>query len=313
METRSLGWIFAATTLAVAGSACTLASPTHIDVQQPPDTTSSDATQGTGASGGSSAASGTGGASSVCSGFTKPDLTKLTACGGGKGHCYDKTKTPAPENFTACPDATMVCVPDEILNAGGDKLKSCTSVIGPGGCIDLAILNLPPDLKSQSSALKQDVCDPGLVCAPCTDPTHNNAPTPFCQPIGVSDKACTAAPGGTAGSTTPPAPSQGCCTTNGKSNGVCIAESAIPASQKNQVIADTCSTGNVCAPAAFVAGTPTKCSADLLGTGVCIDKCFNGLMSLAGDIGLLPNQGCGATEVCIACLFLSGQGVPGCN
>ena len=310
METRRLGWIFAATTMAVAGSACTLASPTHIDVQPSPDTSSSDATQGTGSSS-SAAGSNTNGAASVCSSFTKPDITKLTACGDGKGHCYDKTKTPGADNFNACPDASTVCVPDEILNAGGNKLKSCTSVIGPGGCITLSILNLPPDLKSQSSALKQDVCDAGQVCAPCTDPTHNNAPTPFCQAIGVSDKACTSGTGDAGAAAS--APAQGCCATNGKSNGVCIAESAIPASEKNQVITDTCSTGNVCAPAAFVAGTPTKCSADLLGTGVCIDKCFNGLMSLAGDIGLLPTQGCGATEVCIACLFLSGQGVPGCN
>ena len=148
----------------------------------------------------------------------------------------------------------------------------------------------------------------------CVDPRTSGTPTPFCQPIGVHDKECGAgaASGGDGGATKPPAAAP-CCTTKGKSNGVCIAETAVPEAQRNQTKQDVCVAGSKCVPAAFVAGTPVKCSGGLLGAGVCMDKCFNDMMSLAGDIGLLSAAGCGSTEVCVPCSFVSGQGVPGCK
>ena len=49
------------------------------------------------------------------------------------------------------------------------------------------------------------------------------------------------------------------------------------------------------------------------GDGVCMDRCFDDMMSIAGGIGILGRSSCGATELCIPCDFVSGQGVPGCK
>ena len=299
------GFMGLAMLLAVAGAVgCQIASPTYITSQEapidadageasaPPSTTP-DSENAPASSGG------------TCTDFVTPDLSTLTACGGGKGHCFDRAKVVMGDQFAACPDPSMACVPDEILKAGGDKLPSCTSIIGPGGCVTTSLI--PPIQAQGGSALKQDACTAGQLCVPCTDPTHGNAPTPFCQPIGASSHACTG--GGSAGDA---GAMPACCTTHGKSNGVCIAETAIPENQRNSAIQDTCSGSDKCVPASLVQGEPTACDGGAFGGGVCIDKCFSGMLALAGDVGLLPTDGCGATEVCVACVFLSGRGVPGC-
>jgi hypothetical protein len=317
MNLRPGVWLGALVGFAV--SACTLASPTHINVEPTdPSDSSSDITNKS-PSPSASASSTPPPAAGTCSGtFTKVSTAGLTPCGGGKAHCYDKTKVPPGGFFSACPDASQVCVEDSILAAGGAKLKSCTSIIGPGGCIDLSILNVPDAEKQQATALKQDVCDSGDICAPCTDPTNNNAPTPFCQPIGVFDKPCDS---GSTSSGPPPSTTtsqaQTCCTTNGKSNGICIASSAIPEGQKGSTIKDTCTGDNQCVPASLASGKPVTCDSGLLGRGVCIDKCFSSMMGFASEIGFLSGNGCGSTEVCVPCIAASagggGTAVPGCN
>jgi hypothetical protein len=255
--------------------------------------------------------------------FVKPDLTKLTSC-GDKAHCYDKAKMDQTMAgaLIACKDASQVCVPDEVLNADGGKLKSCKVAVlngAAGGCIQLDLL---PQAKQQGgAALKQDVCDAGQACIPCTDPTNGNAPTPFCEPIGVRDAACSGGDSGgtsSSGGTTPaPAAQQACCTTNGNSNGVCIASSAIPADSQGSTIQDTCTGDNKCVPKAMVQGTPVTCDGGFLGNGVCLDKCFSGSLGFAGDIGILSQDKCGSTELCVPCKLASLQGgstpIPGCN
>lgn len=94
---------------------------------------------------------------------------------------------------------------------------------------------------------------------------------------------------------------------------VCISETAVPEGQRDQTKQDVCTTGTECVPAAFVAGAPVKCSAGLLGSGVCMDKCFNDMMSIAGVVGILKSNACGSSELCIPCGLVSGQGVPGCQ
>ena len=300
---------------AVAGAeACTLDSPTYIASQDMPVSDDAGASTATGASATATGTASSADSTATCNAndFVKPDLTKLTACGDGKGHCFAKDKTSLASELTACPSADDVCVPDEILEAGGQPLKTCASIIGPGGCVTASLF--PQIVAMGGSALKQDVCSASQLCVPCTDPTHGNAPTPFCQPIGVHQSSCSAAAAGAAdGGAAAPPPSQPCCTTNGKSNGVCIAETAVPAAQQSQTKQDVCTTGNKCVPAAFVAGKPVTCSGGLLGAGVCMDKCFNSMLSLAGGIGILSSQGCGTTELCIPCGLVSGQGVPGCQ
>lgn len=304
-----IGWI------AACGTAlgCSLASPTYITSTQESVEDDSDASASSApGSGGSSAPSG--GPAVTCSGtdFAKVDVSKLTACAGGKGHCYDKSKTPLGPQLVACPEAGKVCVPDEILKAGGDKLTSCKSVIGPGGCVSASLL---PEVEKQGGgALTADVCTDGMLCLPCNDPRAGGGPTPFCQPIGVFEKECSgggAAPGADGGTTAPTA-FPACCTTAGTSNGICLPESAIPPEQRAEAPALTCAAGNKCVPKAFVEGKQVACSS-LLGAGVCMDKCFDQMMALAGGIGILGKDVCGTSELCIPCALVSGKGVPGCK
>jgi hypothetical protein len=303
--------IWIAAVMTVGTVACTIGSPTYISSQEAEVTGEEGGTSSSSSSSGGTPSGDAGPLSCGKDDFTKPDLSKLTACGDGKGHCYAKDKVEIASQLTACPDATQVCVPDEILQAGGQPLKSCTSIVGPGGCVTATLI--PQIIKQGGSALKPDVCGATQLCVPCKDPTNGDAPTPFCQPIGVHEKSCSASAaggGGDAGARTPLPP---CCTTNGKSNGVCLVETAVPEAQRSQTKQDVCAAGNKCVPAALVAGAPVKCTAGILGAGVCMDKCFNDMMSFAGGIGILSSQGCGTTEVCVPCSLVGGQGVPGCG
>jgi hypothetical protein len=309
MTIRSTGVLIAMLAGPGLGAACTLASPMNVSVE--PDTAAGD-----GGAGGPLVASGAGGATASgasCSGaFAKPDVSKLTACGGGKGHCYDKDKNPMPTAYNACPDATQLCVPDQVLTAGGNPMKSCTSVVGKGGCIDPALFVMPDEYKSQMSMLKQDVCDSGELCVPCNDPMHGNAPTPFCQPMGVYDQPCTGGGAPSGGDGGAPSSTETCCASSGKPAGICMTQDAVPESGRGKTDQDTCKSGEQCVPQAFM-GTPTKCSARFGAAGICIDQCFSTIFALAGP--LVGNDGCGDSEVCMPCSLMSmtGSSVPGCN
>ncbi len=303
----------------VAGSSvlgCSLASPTYITSTSESAVDEADASASGAATGSPGAASGAAATTCNASDFAKVDLAKLTACGPGNkgGHCYAPGKSPMADQLSVCAGSKDVCVPDTIILAQGKTLKSCTSGVGTGGgCIPTGFL---PALDTQGKGfLKQDVCAAGEICAPCIDPIHGNAATPFCAPIGVHDAECSASGGASGDGGAPaPAPLVACCTTGGVSNGVCLAESAIPEAQRSSTKADTCTTGNKCVPRAMVEGKPVTCSS-LLGAGVCMDKCFDEMMSLAGGIGILNKANCGATELCIPCSLAQtgGTKVPGCS
>ncbi len=285
-------------------AACSIASPTYVTSRE------SDATESKGGTDkkADSGAPATGSSETCNAAFVKVDVKDLTPCEGGKGHCYAKEKVGEfAAQLIACPNAAEVCVPNEVLAAGGEKLKSCTSVAGPGGCFTAA---LAPEIGKQSGGLlTKDICDADQLCLPCADPRNNGAPTPFCQPIGVRDAACSS--GGA--SAPPPAapPAVPCCTTNGVSNGVCIADSFVPKEQRDSVKQDSCPAANSCVPKALVENKPVKCKSTL-GDGICMDKCFDDMLGFAGDIGFLSTKGCGQTEVCIPCSF-APNGTPGCN
>ena len=300
-------WI-TAVAITMGTAACTLASPTYISSQEG-DQTEADAAAGPSSKGGGTPSGDAGTATCSGSDFVKPDLATLTACGDGKGHCFAKDKVSIASTLVACADAAQVCVPDEILLANGQPLKSCTSVIGAGGCVTATLI---PEIITQSAgALKPDVCSATQLCVPCTDP-RTSTPTPFCQPIGVHDKSCSSsAPAGPTDAGSAPLPA--CCTTNGKSNGVCLPETAVPADQRDQTKKDTCATGNKCLPASLVSGKPVTCNSGVFGAGVCMDKCFNDMMSFAGGIGILSSAGCGTTEVCVPCSLAGSSNVPGCK
>jgi hypothetical protein len=307
--------VLALSSLAVATEACTLASPTTVKFEPSTNLDSTDnATMDGGMSGSSSVSSG-GAAAECASKFTKPDASQLTACGNGKGHCYPKDKMDAEVSqlyaVDTCAGANELCISDDVLEAGGGKLKSCSVAAldgKPGGCITIDLL---PELKAQGSgALKQDVCDVGQVCAPCVDPIHQ-ADTPFCHPIGVRDGSCGAAAGGSSSSPAK-APEVTCCS----GDGVCIPSAAVPADDQSMVIQDTCAGDNKCAPKALVDGKPVVCDGGLLGDGVCIPTCFSHALGIAGDIGALSQATCGANQLCIPCKLASLEAgstpIPGC-
>ncbi len=304
-------------------AACTIASPTHITVQPTKNVDGTDPkAKDDGSSGATPKAAGeaSGGEVVTCNAedFAKPNLAELTPCGDGKGHCYDRDKTPMADEMVACDDADQVCVPDEILSAGGETLYACSvQALGgaEGACITASLF--PTIIKQGGDALKKDVCDDGQLCVPCKDPTHGNAATPFCKKIGVHDAACDGAPtkaadgGGSSGEELPP--TEYCCETNGNANGVCIDESAIPEDRRSKTKKGTChGSSNRCVPKSMVEGNPVTCDSGVAGRGVCMDKCFNSWMGAAGSIGALKQEGCGATEVCVPCVA-AGSGVPGCD
>lgn len=300
---RALGASFAVVMIAVAAQACTIASPVYVQPVEQNSTKKKDADAKT-----TSDDAPASGATCGTDDFVKPDLATLTACGGGKGHCFDKTKTPMGDKLSPCPgSSTDVCVPDNILEAGGGKIASCTSIIGPGAC---ATIDLIPEMKERGgSALQQDVCDAGQVCAPCVDPTNGNAKTGLCEAIGVHENACS----GGSDSEAKTVPSTPCCksASSGKDLGMCIAESGVPEAQRESTTQDTCAAGNKCVPAAMATGKPVMCNS-LFGTAVCVGACFNDMLALGGII--FGSEGCDPEEICVPCGVMPGDvQVPGCT
>lgn len=305
------------TTFGIA--ACTIASPTHITVQPTKTTDGTDPAAKTGDDDTTTKPVGeaSGGDVVACDAndFVTPNLDELTPCGNGKGHCFDRDKTPMADELVACDADTQVCVPDEILTAGGETLFACSvQALGgaDGACITASLF--PTIVKQGGDALKQDVCDAGQLCVPCKDPTHGNAATPFCKNIGVHATTCGLGAAGTAndGGSTPLPPTEYCCTTGATSNGICVDESAIPKDKVQKTIKGTCHGSNKCVPKSMVEGNPVTCDAGIAGRGVCLDKCFNSWMGTAGTIGALKQATCGDTEICVPCVA-AGSGVPGCE
>jgi hypothetical protein len=225
--------------------------------------------------------------------FARPDIATLAPCGEGKGHCFDRTKVPVAD--TELPDcgAKEVCVPDAILRAGGEKLRSCTFFIGgkPGACVSMLLA----DIGAHANELKQDVCADDERCAPCVNPV-DGTDTHLCDPIGVHEGACV---GGTEADQT-----ESCC----HGMGVCMNEDSVPEDSREDMVRETCPSAKVCAPAAMVNGAPVPC--DILGApGVCLDLCFAAM--LRGTKAMI-RAGCGPTEICMPCAIGAGQGMPGC-
>ncbi len=297
-------------------AACTLGSDTYIYASE----ANSTGGKSKDASAGSEAAATTPTADVAC--FEKVDFGALTPCGGGAGHCFEAARAPLQGLLVPCAKAGEVCVPDEALLATGGTLKACTSIIGPGGCITSALL---PKLDEQKSVLTRDVCEVGQLCAPCTDPTNGNAPTPFCQPIGAyktksGQAGCAGTGPSPSGGNDAGRPPEGCCTTGGTSRGVCVPPAAIsPAGYQGTATRGSCSdTTNRCEPAALAKNAPVRCtstypSAKAGKAGVCLDTCFfDAFFDAAWKPLVTQTKDCAASELCIPCDALLA-GTPGCG
>lgn len=321
LATKSV--VLALASFAIFTQACTLASPTHITEQPAADSKGDDDDDSSSSSSSTSSTSSASTAAGSCANptFTKPDLSTLTACGSGKGHCYGATKTPGGSQAfgqDSC-SSDQLCVPDEVINANGSKLASCTvSLLSkPGACIDM---DLMPQAKAQGgSSLKQDDCAAGLTCMPCVNPL-DGSDTGLCGPIGVTSTDCTSGSSAGGGTTTTAPAAAGCCTTNGVSNGQCIPSSAVPSDASSMTTQDSCATGSVCAPKAMVTGQPKTCDGGFLALGgpsVCIDKCFASGIEGSLENLTLDQDACGSTELCVPCnmikLAAGSTPVPGCG
>lgn len=230
----------------------------------------------------------------VCdSGFQAVDLSTLEACGNGQGHCYPGDKVMAT-GLPACAKDGDVCVPDKMLSANGQKLKSCKFFTDgrEGVCGSLLIGEL-----AQNASLipPSDECDKDNErCTPCVDP-RDGSDTHVCDPTGAHVEACV----GGAGKV-----EQTCC----HNAGVCMLPTAAPEDQRDSLPHDSCGASKVCAPAALVDNNPTRCY--VLGLpGVCLDICFAAIL---GPSKPVTNSDCRATEVCLPCVVGKGQGMPGC-
>lgn len=229
--------------------------------------------------------------------WVKPDLSELEECGDGQGHCYDAKKISHGDGFEKCKKPGEVCIADSVLRAGGKKLKSCTSIAGVGNKGACVNIDLIPEMKAQGAGvLKQDVCDDKQVCAPCTNPLANNAPTGFCEEMGVHENDCK---GGGAATEV-----ERCC----HGMGACLEPEGVPADSRDQLDKQECSDARICAPASLVTGKPAKCTVAGL-DGVCVDTCFAGMLT---GTAKLTRTDCQVTEVCIPCVVGKSQGMPGC-
>jgi len=289
---------------------CTVASDTYITAQAAPEAPDAKGAETKGTTTTSTTAGTTSGAPKNECGFEKVDLSTLTACGNNRGHCVPKERAPMADALTACPNAAEVCVPDNMIAAAGDKVKSCKSLGDlAGACVTYKLL---PDIEAKGgSVLPADVCDPDQKCAPCVNP-QDQKNTGLCDATGVKQAKCE---GGATSSTPdagPPAPPPpACCTTNGKSNGSCIDEKLIPADKRAETKLDTCSAGNKCVPTSFFQLKPVACNNEVFGKGVCLDKCFDDMLAGIGSV-FLGKDVCGETELCLPCSLASGRGIPSC-
>jgi hypothetical protein len=230
--------------------------------------------------------------------FKAVELSSLEECGDGKGkgHCYEAKKFALSGGLAPCMKSGDVCVPDEMLKAGGGKLNPCHSIIGDGACVQAGLF---PELDRRGKGiLQRDSCDEGFTCAPCKNPEANNAPTGYCEPIGVHEEACVGGKG---------QPVETCC----HFAGVCLAPDGVPADKRDYLEADSCTDGKLCAPATVADGAPVKCTGPAGLEGVCLDVCFSRI--LVSTEGVLGGGGCRASEVCLPCALGKSQGLPGCD
>jgi hypothetical protein len=214
-----------------------------------------------------------------------------------------------PEALTPCANAADVCVPDNMIEAAGGKVKSCKSLGDlAGACVTYKLL---PEIEaSGGGVLPADVCDPDQKCAPCTNPQDQKS-TWLCEATGVRQANCEGGSANTTDAGPPPVPPAPCCTTKGKSNGSCIDEKLIPADKRDETKVDTCSAGNKCVPTTFFQLKPVACNNEVFGRGVCLDKCFDDMLAGIGSV-FLGQDVCGDTELCLPCSLASGRGIPTC-
>lgn len=196
----------------------------------------------------------------------------LPSCQCGDSHCVPKGAVPSAvaSKLSACSgDATGLCVPDTLIESGGDFVpETCASIGGAEGrCLSTCL----PDVAAQAASLPQGTCALTERCVPCYDP-FSLAETGACR------LSCDPGP------TAPPKPLPKCC----KDRGTCVPGASVPPASASSLVQDSCpaGVGDLCVPDAFLKKTWSRidCTASIVilpaGPGVCMPECIHGMSSL---------------------------------
>ncbi len=215
-----------------------------------------------------------------------------------RGRCVDDNQLePAQlEQLAACANAKTPqhCVPVGLLLADGQvQPPVCTSVAGAEGrCMSLCI----PQIQAKKDTLPQDVCDEGMLCAPCYDPF-----------TGESSGACES--NSCDMPTEDPVVFAACCVDKG--GGSCVPRELVPDESEGNLGEDSC-TGtpedDVCVPTGMAEPDfqPKACESGWVssGEGLCLSECIPLIGGLAGTL-FDKKAPCTATERCVACSDLT--------
>jgi hypothetical protein len=249
---------------------------------------------------GGAGAPATGGAAQGDAGACTPgastiDLSTFTECPtciGKPAHCVPTSLVLAAapsqaSQLTPCGPVTdagpaTLCVPDVLIKTLGKyDPPDCASIGGGAGrclseCIG-AVANL-------GSFLPKGTCGDGEKCAPCSDP-RTGADT------GACSLECDTGP------TEPKVLFAKCCSDQ---SGLCVPPDIVDATQAKALAQDSCSAGNLCAPAKFADPTfrPVACESVGGAEGRCLSKCVS---LVAKNATLLPQGVCAANELCAPC------------
>ncbi len=237
-----------------------------------------------------------------------------SCCDSGPAHCVpdDDVLPKLASELDPCPDGTSVCMPDPIIEGGGQFMPApCTSSVGnaAGVCLSQCIplvANNP-----QAALLGQDGCGTGELCIPCNNPL-SGVSTGACDLIAL---LCTSGDGGTDGGgdggqicpytgpplidpTTLPDCAPACAGAH------CLPASTVPTAQQSLLGACTAKGGaaGLCAPDPLISTggnfVPQSCTSVAGAEGRCLSVC---LPSVASQAAVLPDDVCAANEKCVPC------------
>lgn len=228
-----------------------------------------------------------------------PDLLPR-CCRLGSARCLPAGLVPARNATMLAPCLRGgLCVPDRVVRAGSRYApRRCRSFGGvPGACVSLCV----PMVAEQADLLPRHVCDADERCAPCYDPSNNNAPTGACE----AASACVDA------GVPPPPPPVSCpytgpplldptalptCPCPGTR---CMPASRVPSAQRARLAA--CQ-GGYCVPEPYIRAAnnyvPRRCTAFGGLVGACVSRC---VPMVAAQSSILSRDVCDDGELCAPC------------
>jgi len=230
------------------------------------------------------------------------DVAKFPTCsvgmcgqGGGSAHCVPEDLIPNEDDrdqFLKCEDCSGLCVPDVLLETGGNKPVGCRSIRGEaeGRCQSTCL----PEVAKQAvpDGLPVDVCAPDERCAPCFDPRDGTS-------TGACETSCDA----------PQEPAwkfPSCCGEKAK----CV-PTGLAGEKASSLAQDSCLTAEKCVPNEYFVPDgevyePIACSrpgAFFEETGACLSNCIPTPLDDVAD-ATWQDARCGADARCVPCSLL---------